>query len=137
MNPTHNLPAEVDPTPADVLRGAARYLELHGWTQDQLFADAWESGQFPPACALGAIAIAAYGCVIDWPYNTHRPEHRLFVRSVDFAEDYIDVITCRDASPLLSEWNDIHDRTAEEVITALRAAADDWDRTHTGPGGAR
>ena len=39
-------------TPADILRGAARYLETHGWIQGNYYNA--DGGAFPAACALGA-----------------------------------------------------------------------------------
>jgi hypothetical protein len=41
-----------------------------------------------------------------------------------------------DPANLPYEWNDRPSRTADQVIAALRAAADDYDRTHPA-GGAR
>ena len=64
MHPTHPTPARpaqaVDISPADILRGAARYLELHGWTQGDYYAPTPASPlPFPPACAVGALYTAA------------------------------------------------------------------------------
>jgi hypothetical protein len=37
---------------------------------------------------------------------------------------------------MIGDWNDEPERTITDVTTALREAADHWDRTHPTPGGA-
>ena len=67
MKATQNPPtAEV--TPAVILRGAATYIARYGWTQGTYYADqaapdgmSVEPNPTPPACAMGAIAMAAFG----------------------------------------------------------------------------
>jgi hypothetical protein len=55
-------PATADPelTPALLLRGAALYLQRHGRTTGEFF-DLLSDEAFPPACAGGAVNIAAHG----------------------------------------------------------------------------
>src|SRR3954449_9617454 len=72
MHPTHNpsipaalrlaVPASADPalTPALLLHCAARSLETYGRTTGEFF-DLLSDQPFPPACAGGAINIAAHG----------------------------------------------------------------------------
>jgi hypothetical protein len=61
MHPTHSqLPgAHIGVTPAAVLRGAAAYLQRHGWIRGAYY-DATDH-PFPAACAVGAIGMAAHG----------------------------------------------------------------------------
>jgi hypothetical protein len=142
MNPTQIPPAEVCVTPADTLRAAALYLEHHGWTQHTLY-NLEKLITFPPACAIGAITIAAYGRPTDEPGNTADPSFRDYMRAFDALEDHLDAEGLTDPQPDddpslpwgAPVWNDTPGRTADEVIAALRAAADAWERPHSG--GAR
>ena len=126
----------VDLTPADALRGTAGYLRRHGWTQHDYVASGLE--QFPAACVVGAIGIAAYGYATSNPYGDYHDHagRRLFGRAVDFFDDHVVLHHDPSRDDMVSGigWNDDPRRTAEQVIAALEAAADDWDRTH---GGAR
>ncbi len=125
MNPTQNQPAEVSVTPADLLRGAALYLQRHGWTQRAYFdLPADGCGPTPPACAQGAIAIAVYGEALPSPYDVDRRERWDYLRR--------SVVHDPESDLSASGWNDEPDRTAGQVIAALRAAAHDWDHTHGG-----
>jgi uncharacterized protein DUF6197 len=151
MKATHN-PSTVDVqvTPADILRGAARYLQLHGWRQGALYTDAEHTTDppslTPPACALGAIGMAAFG---------HRiPDHspvdadagwRDYQHASDALDDYLTLTGAKTTVPELyqdcrdgisvGDWNDAPGRTLAEVTATLNAAADAWDRQHTPPGG--
>ncbi|MFU8854915.1 hypothetical protein ACNAW0_28695 [Micromonospora sp. SL1-18] len=144
MNPTQkpldNSGALADLTPAVILRCAARYLEIRGWTQGVYYSD--QAGMFPPACAIGAIGMAAHGVLTDGPEN-HGPNVRDCNKAVDYLSAYLhdhghinlDLGDWNnDGDPTLpystGDWNDRHDRTIEQVITTLRAAADDYDWTH-------
>ncbi|MFF0366937.1 hypothetical protein [Micromonospora sp. NPDC005087] len=142
MKATHNppTPAPVN-TPADLLRMAALYLRRHGWTQGTYY-DIYEPADYltPPACAAGAIGIACAG---------HRVEHFSqldpdaladYLATLGAFVDYLDTtapvflvdidgyLTDEHTSPY--SWNDDPARTAEQVVTALGAAADEWDRLH-------
>jgi hypothetical protein len=151
QNPATGSPAGpstmgIDLTPADILRGAALYLQRHGWTQGEYIAyRPTTDDPFPPACAHGAIAVAAYGHATDDPYNdldgNDAAGRRLFGRAVDFFDDHIvrttvdlDTIDPDDDGFNAVRWNDSSGRTDAEVIAALHVAADEWDHTH---GGAR
>jgi len=132
----------VTTTPADILRSAARYLQLHGWTQGNYYATGDEL-TFPPACAAGAIGMAAHGTVA---YDLHDPDlpgHADFERAWNALDDYLFLANPPADNPSgnapddelsIIGWNDRDDRTVEQVIAALTDAADDWDRIH---GGAR
>ena len=74
MHPTHTPTSSADHiddpavvvTPADTMRGAARYLSRHGLHQGTYYPrpdQPTEPGYqpFPPACVVGALAMAAYG----------------------------------------------------------------------------
>ncbi|SCG43750.1 DUF6197 family protein [Micromonospora inositola] len=141
MNPTQEQPhtpgALADLTPAETLRCAARYLELHGWTQGVYYRVAHDS-PFPQACVAGAIGMAAHGRCIWLPHDDKaKPGVRDYTRALDALSDYLDLneSQSRDAEdedptcPL--SWNDRPGQTAEQVITTLRAAADDYDWSHT------
>ncbi|MGC5030170.1 DUF6197 family protein [Micromonospora sp. DT229] len=139
MKATHQPPTLAPVTPADLLRMAALYLRRHGWHQGTYYATT--NILTPPACAAGAIAIAAAG---------HRVEHfsqlapdvqgdylaalGVFVDYLDTAEplfliDEDGYLIDEHTSPY--SWNDDPGRTAEQVITALETAADEWDCLHT------
>src|SRR5690242_5380342 len=85
-------------TPADILRGAARYLDTHGWHQGTYFASddlgtRVTDEPFPAACVVGAIAMAAYGTKSDdlyAPGNVPATSVRDFHRAVDALTDYLD-----------------------------------------------
>ncbi|MET8908230.1 hypothetical protein [Micromonospora sp. NPDC004551] len=143
MNPTQKQPhtcgALADLTPADILRCAARYLEIHGWNQGTYYPPT-DHNPFPPACVSAAIGMATHGHRMPVPHEVKNP---CAVREYSCA---LDALTCHllatapdpvricedddvpSGDPF--EWNDRPDRTAEQVITTLRAAADDYDWTH-------
>jgi hypothetical protein len=132
----HAIPtaANVEATPADTLRGAALYLQRHGWTRFSYF-----DGQrpTPPACAQGAIVVATYGVATEHPYSQDFPQRRLLARTIDFFDDYIrGVATALDDEDCpATVWNDLPCRSATEVIAALRDAADRWEAGHASGGG--
>jgi hypothetical protein len=133
-------------TPADILRGAATYLETHGWTQHVYYApepgynDGRPCQPFPPACADGALGMATYGYRSFIPSdNLGNPAFPLYRDAADFLGDYLErtehTLTLKLASDDwavadLFTWNDTDGQTAEHVIATLRAAADDWTYTH-------
>ncbi|WP_433789317.1 DUF6197 family protein [Actinoplanes sp. CA-252034] len=143
--PTPDLDATM--TPADLLRGAAVYLQQHGWTRHQFFdMTADTAGPFPPACASGAIMTAATGrslatgmLVID---GDDTAEAIAAIRAMRVFAAWIDLeYTANDgygnsAIDVIGDWNDFADRTLNEVIEALTDAANEWDTIHH-TGGAR
>ena len=133
MNPPENrlTGTAVAPTPADLLRGAALYLRRHGWIQDDYYRPASGRAAAPPACAVGAIAMAAYGQPVDAPSLHTEPEVKDFHRAVDALDGYLQDTYAAD----LYTWNDTPGRTADQVITALQAAAGRRDRAHTAGAG--
>jgi hypothetical protein len=148
MKATHNPPTIVidqDTTPADLLHGAARYLSLYGWVQGDFF-DLLAEANFPPACSLGAINIAAHGRPIlssDSAADDELTDNAIRAMRVlaghlcpDYA-DNVDVFAyTASALDIVSGWNDEEGRTLDEVIETLTDAANGWDRAHH-TGGAR
>jgi hypothetical protein len=142
MKATHNPPTTTDEpgmTPAVLLRGAALYLQTHGWTQGELF-DYLTEAAFPPACTIGAVNIAGYGrCILTADDDTDDTDGWAVIRALRVFAATIDV----DYDPLTSsaidaigDWNDHDGRTLDEVVECLTTAADDWQAAHT-TGGAR
>ncbi|PZG11532.1 hypothetical protein C1I95_27150 [Micromonospora craterilacus] len=143
MKATQNPPTAAQVTPADVLRMAALYLRRHGWHQGTYYALTEDDNPFPPACVAGAIGMAAHGHLNSVPHQ--HSNARDYSRALDALSCYL-----LDAGPdpvrLYGddvpngdpfEWNDRPGRTAEQVTTALDAAADEWDRLHTDGGDNR
>ncbi|MEU4162553.1 hypothetical protein [Actinoplanes sp. NPDC026670] len=119
-------------TPALILRGAANYLELHGWIRGDYYGTV---RPFPPADAGGALGMAAHGAVTTCPF-LDGPHVRDCNRAYRYLCDYL---TLRDELPVtgpvvegltLSFWNDDPWQTVDNVIASLRAAADEYDWTH-------
>jgi hypothetical protein len=141
MHPTHN-PPEVEQTPADVLRHAALYLSRHGWIQRTYYGT---PGPTPPACALGAIAMAAYGNPVAEPFNVDQPGWSDYYNAAESFNDYLHLAGLMPDDPDSTgengddfdvyDWNDLAATTGEQVITALQSAAQQWETEHTG--GAR
>jgi hypothetical protein len=145
MHRTQNLTASAADTddqtvitPADTLRGAARYLELRGWTQGDYYAFIAEV-PFPPACVTGAIGMAAHGTRVESPTTCSVPTAREFRLAFHYLSGYLidnDLIGDNGTDPDEATgdapfcWNDGYGQTADNVIATLRAAADDWDWTH-------
>ncbi|MEU7839983.1 hypothetical protein AB0B39_03335 [Micromonospora sp. NPDC049114] len=139
MNPTQKQPttsgALADLTPADILRCAARYLEIRGWTQGTYF-DRTDELWFPPACVSSAIAMAVFGDCTPVLLNAQQtPDVVAYRNAVTVLVDFLDLretpASDTDADHILPfTWNDHPARTAEQVITTLRDAADDYDWTH-------
>ncbi|MGC4837566.1 DUF6197 family protein [Micromonospora vinacea] len=140
MNPTQKQPttpgALADLTPADTLRCAARYLEIRGWTQGTYYAST-EDNPYPPACVSGAIGMAAHGHRLSIPHHcTTRGGARDYTHAIDALAAYLDFnqpqprATEDDDPTCPLAWNDQPGQTAEQVISTLRDAADDYDWTH-------
>jgi hypothetical protein len=98
-NPKHDLPAETKADPiADVLRRAADRIERLGHCKHAL-------GTIEgPNCLLGAII--------------HEADDK------DLAERAVIHFTARTGIAWRATWNNAPERTKEEVVSALRAAAE-------------
>ena len=139
MKATQKPPTTAPVTPADLLRMAALYLRQHGWHQGTYYA--LTDTPTPPACAVGAIGMAAAGRPLLHPVLLTEADedtyHRAIAALVGYLDDYAPVFHVDEDGYLLDEhtspysWNDDPTRTAEQVITALESAADEWDRLHT------
>lgn len=96
-----------------ILRDAADYIERHGWCQGAL-----NNGE--RVCALGAVlmvtdeGIRSVNCqtphVAPW-FTPNSPIRKAYLRLMNHLKQLPDA------------WNDNPCRTAEQVVTALRAAA--------------
>ncbi len=131
MQATHEQPTRTRVTLADVLRGAARYLQLHGWTQGQFFdLTGGTPDAFPPACVAGAISIAASGHCVAHPYTDLGDEAADdAIRATRTLAAYLDPdYASRETSAIdvVGDWNDASGRTLAEVLDALTAAADGY-----------
>lgn len=135
MHPTQKpaSPAPDGLTPADLLRGAALYLQRHGWTQGAYYQAATVE-LFPPACASGALALAAYGRLVDCPHDDHTdPQWPDFDAAWRYLQDYLFLNVYPIAADLdvsIIDWNDEPSQDKATVVATLTAAADDYDRTH-------
>jgi hypothetical protein len=113
--------------------------DADGWTQGDYY-DPRDLDVFPRACVTGAIGMAAYGRVTSLPADTDEPDVRDYRRAAAYLADYLDSLGITSTQPdewsadpvNPIDWNDRHDQTAENVIAVLRAAADDYERTHGG-----
>ena len=115
-------------TPSVILRSAATYLDRHGWIQGSYY-DATATVFTPAACLVGALGMVCYGGPVDAPaLNYDDPGFGEF----DAAYEYLDRYLLDRCELVAYEFNDARGRTADEVIAALRSAADEWDRTHGG-----
>ena len=148
MKSTQKQPATLladQPTPATVLRQAAMYVWRYGWTFDGFYHrhDADEDFvAFPPACMAGAIRCVVFGRPVDSLYDEIiDPDHTEHARLITAAQialaDEVDPewsveSPCTDkdvcALEVISDWNDVEDRTISDVLIALYSAADEWDR---------
>jgi hypothetical protein len=155
MHRTQNLSvcaADIDDTtevvtPATTLRAAAHYLSVYGWTQSLYYSD--KKIAFPPACADGAIGMAALGGVTACPGREgDNPNFRDYNRAFHYFTGYLhqsgwkppcdpwcgiepgDCLCDNDHDEIVFAWNDDDTRTADEVIAALNAAADEYDWQH-------
>jgi hypothetical protein len=100
-------------TARELLLAAADYIEQYGWAQNTL-GEAKE-----PACARGAMCGAAEQAgTIAEPID-HPGANRLLVAYLELDSDGMQT-SDREA---IYAWNDADERTAAEVIAALRGAA--------------
>ncbi|MBO3738410.1 DUF6197 family protein [Actinoplanes flavus] len=130
--PAADTTTDVVVTPALILRGAARYIELHGWIRGYSYGSA---RPFPPACTTGALGMAANGTITEFPlWNDRKPaddNYRAWKYLLGYLADRGEITGLFEPGPAcVSEWNDQDDQSAENVIATLRAAADEYDWTH-------
>jgi hypothetical protein len=144
MNPTQDLVTR-EVTTLGVLHAAARYISVYGWWQGDMFAD--DGDLYPPACAMGAIRFAITGDELpfdDAALEDGRADRYMSVVDtlclylinsgvVCLTDEMIEKIERFDVvAEVVSEWNDDPARNVCQVLAALKAAAQEWDTTHTG-----
>ncbi|WP_446213995.1 DUF6197 family protein [Micromonospora sp. IBSANI012] len=130
MHATQNTVAEQVTTPARTLRDAALYLSRYGWIQGAYYDQA-ATCFTPAACTVGAIGMVCYGGPVDAPAQMFdAPEFVDFEAAVTLLDTYLREIYPCDMG--VYSFNDTPGRTRDEVIAALNAAADGWDRTNGG-----
>lgn len=126
-------------TPADILRGAATYLELHGWFQGDYYATftggiAVSAEPFPAADVAGALGMAAHGELHDVPFlaGPNKTDcHNAYQWLSAYLADQGEITPPEGDGPHhMSKWNDHDNQSAEHVIAVLRAAADQYDWQH-------
>jgi len=132
MHRRHGDPIDVEPgdlvNPATTLRAAASYLDRHGWCQGGYYEQTGR-GLMPAACLVGAIGMVCYGGQVDAPaQHFDDPGWGDFEAAVAHLDGYLTVWHDTD----VYSFNDVKGRTAEQVIAALREAADEWDGTDGG-----
>lgn len=105
---------------ADILDEAANVIERNGWIQgDYVNQRQIEDGKGPgdcACCARGAINTAAGGS----PYNDYL---LVAIEASNAVETWLTNSGAIGETLSLVEWNDKDGRTADDVITALRGAA--------------
>jgi hypothetical protein len=118
---SNEAPAEQSPgTAARVLRSAAVYLERHGWIQGGYY-DATSQVFTPAACMVGAIGMVCYGGPVDAPaQHFDDPGFLDFEEAVLHLDRYLMVEDGTESY----EFNDAKDRRIEDILHALRQAAD-------------
>lgn len=96
------------------LRAAAEYISEHGWCQGATFEG--DLGQWmalrttPPACALGALSI---GTGQGFRYEMFFSARKLLAKAAGLPN-----------GSAIPSWNDHPSQTAEDVILALKQAAE-------------
>lgn len=133
MQPTQN-PVTPAVTVATTWRCAAAYLARHGWVQGSYF-DQTATCFTPAACLVGALGMVCYGGPVEAPAQMFDdPAFDEFEAALTHLEEFLlfeyEVLSAY-------EFNDANGRTAEQVITALREAADDWEDRHDPAGSER
>jgi hypothetical protein len=134
MKATHQPPTGVPVTPAVILRGAAVYLQQHGWTRGAFF-DPDDDGPFPAACATGAIRMAIHGDLTQtFSALPDDSEQRKLIGKAQrhLAAHLHDGFDPEETSSIdvIGDWNDDEQRTLADVVDALNDAANAWDRGH-------
>jgi hypothetical protein len=123
-------------SPAHLLRSTADYLQVHGWHQGDLY-DLSVADAHPPACVLGGIYHAAVDIRERGCKGVCCPSPDVPATFRALASYLVDTGRVeRNQYPLpgnedgvIGNWNDELDRTVTDILTALREAADRWERS--------
>lgn len=114
-------------TVPDVLTAAADVIEQRGWLQGSFSIRAYDEYGEPdgfienaPVCVRGAISLAAAAGYLDETTELTDECVERLARHLD-AEH----ATATGARIAVAVWNDAPGRTADEVVTALRATAEE------------
>jgi hypothetical protein len=118
------------PTTAAILYGAADHLSRHGWHQGGLRPYTGTITVPPPLCAGSAISVAAHGNILSWLFDTDPAASSALAYFAQHITLSLTGAPWQDPAGIVSQWNDDPLRTADEVITALRAAAKQWETEH-------
>lgn len=107
-----------------ILLDAADYLVEHGWFQGGMFdwggLEALDNN--PAACALGAVQqVRREGGTFPLPVDSACPAR---TRLAETVRRIAPPVNGDSEISIIAEWNDAPDRTKEEVVDALREAAD-------------
>jgi hypothetical protein len=116
-------------TPAQTLRAAARYLQLHGWIQGAYY-DPTATVFTPAACVVGAIGMVCFGGPVDAPaQHFDDPGFPDFEAAVAFLDLYL---VWRFRSNVTAyDFNDAWGREREAVLGMVYDAASEWDRRNS------
>jgi hypothetical protein len=110
-----------------VLLSAAEYIERNGWTQGSTFAHGGHNvlghgSKRPPACAYGAIVSGV--SFLDREELGHNTSFEVSNAASDYVESCLGIAgTWGPKYRGLPRWNDARERTANQVVEALRGAA--------------
>lgn len=106
----------------EILAEAAEYIAEHGWNQGG-YVDKETGG----VCALGAIWSARDGVLFTKTYatdpETGRYQDSQYLKEIRACNSALFLLTQHLGSTHIPSWNDMPERTAEDVILALKGAA--------------
>ncbi|MFI0031308.1 hypothetical protein ACH4M8_18650 [Streptomyces albidoflavus] len=101
---------------ADLLERAAAHIDRVGWAQGDWYEETPDlQPKDSPVCADGALTVAAYG--EPRGAGVHRKPDEFALHSAAVT------VLIRHIGEGLIDWNDAEDRTKEQVVGAMRAAA--------------
>ncbi|WP_406462608.1 hypothetical protein OH768_45220 [Streptomyces sp. NBC_01622] len=126
--------------PDEVLRKAAAIIDRDGHNQfgwfawphsEHLLAEAvcadplQEAGRSTPVSAMGAIERAVWGTAMEFALSTPNFDQQ-YDHCLQAQNYFLRWVRRNCAIWDVSTWNDNRDTTAEDVVRALRQAAQDW-----------
>jgi hypothetical protein len=114
-------------TPAEVLRGTARYLTAFGWIQNDFYAD---DSDTPAACVAGAMALVAIGERRDNEADIGNPDDPSIDPLLREAARWMGTALVRTYGMGVLGFNDHPGQQAAIVVDHLRQVANAWDAAH-------